>query len=59
MEENAEDLKKAINNLIWMYTPGNTKLRTSEKIACDILVMIMQGLTAEGLIDTRGKPSDG
>ena len=41
--DNTEDLKKEINNLIWMYGPGNITLEKAEYISCQILAMIKNG----------------
>jgi len=48
-EENTMDLKAEINNLIWMYAPAETRLEEAESIACDVLTMIKEGTTSEGL----------
>lgn len=31
-----DDLKKAINNFLWSYLPGNTTLQEADGIACDL-----------------------
>lgn len=35
-----EELKKAINNLLWMYLPDNITLKEADELACQILESI-------------------
>ncbi|HDZ25618.1 hypothetical protein LCGC14_1037050 [marine sediment metagenome] len=37
------ELKKEINNLIWMYGPGSLTLKKAEELACTILASIQEG----------------
>lgn len=37
------EMKKAINNLVWIYAPESITLGEAEKIACHIQMMIMAG----------------
>jgi hypothetical protein len=37
-------MKRAINNLVWMYAPTSTTLAEAEEIACNIQMMIMTGM---------------
>ena len=41
--ESTEELKLAINNLIWIYSPDNTILKEAEEIALITLLMIQKG----------------
>jgi|694.fasta_scaffold92649_6 hypothetical protein len=43
MNEDTTELKKAINNLIWMYSPQMITIYKAEQIAIDILAMIQSG----------------
>jgi hypothetical protein len=38
--DNREDIKLAINNLIWMYADGKITLEQAEKMAMEILHII-------------------
>jgi hypothetical protein len=42
-ESEINELKKAINNLIWMYAPPQLTLASAENIALDILYMVSNG----------------
>lgn len=45
--DNTETLKKAINNLVWMYSPGHTTLDEAEVVALKILEIITEGFDDE------------
>ena len=49
MEENTTDLKLAINNLIWMHSPDELRLKDAEMIAIDIMSMIKSGKDMDGV----------
>lgn len=40
MGDNEEELKKEINNLIWMYAPPELTLEEAEQVALKVLGMI-------------------
>ncbi len=42
-EEQIIELKKEINNLIWMHGPGRLTLKKAEALACAILASIRKG----------------
>gem|GEM_PF-6026643 len=42
-EEQIIELKKEINNLIWMHGPGSLTLKKAEELACAILASIREG----------------
>jgi hypothetical protein len=37
------EMKKAINNLVWMYAPGGTTLIEAEKISLTIMAILQGG----------------
>ena len=53
MGDDDTDMKKEINNLIWMYGDGLLTLRDAEVLACDILVMIKEGKSAAQIVEIR------
>ena len=55
MNEDTTELKKAINNLIWMNSPATITLNQAEKIAVDILAMIQNGYDLHELHVSRIK----
>ena len=44
-ENDITELKKEINNLIWMHAPDHLTLGKAETIACNILEMVREGRT--------------
>jgi len=58
MNEDYEELKKAINNLIWMHAPSELTLIKAEDIAIDILIMITEGKDAVELKASREETGD-
>ena len=42
-EEQIIELKKEINNLVWMHGPDSLTLKKAEALACNILASIREG----------------
>lgn len=52
-DDKITDLKLALNNLIWIYSPPELTIKQAENIACDCLCMIKKGTDAGQTVKDR------